>query len=262
MLSDESLWLNGQLQAETSRDFAELAETMNMFPSFRSAAPSVLCAGLIACAGPGEPTTPVVVRTPPPQQYENTITNYLAFRIRNPQKNSELTFGQPEPGACALDGYITGRRGWVVPVSYATRTGEATGKETIRINIKQYYFWFLGDTIAGITPRIELCPGLEATLIEVAPPSTPAGGLLPTVVPVAAKPEVADPSKRERAKGATGQKPKTGQQAKKSSSSADAGRKTATKAGSSGVPPGPSTAPPPRPAADTGTSPPASTDTK
>ena len=47
-----------------------------------------------------------------------------------------------------------------------------TGKDTIRINTKQYYFWFLGSTIAGITPRIELCPGLGASF-EPPPPLEP-----------------------------------------------------------------------------------------
>jgi hypothetical protein len=68
-----------------------------------------------------------------------------------------------------LDAYTTSSRGWVVPVAYSTRSGEATGKDTIRINTKQYYFWFLGNTIAGITPRIELCPGIGASF--EAPPA-------------------------------------------------------------------------------------------
>jgi hypothetical protein len=256
------------LQRETSCDFAERAEKMNLSSTFGLATSAVLCAALIACAGPGEPTTATVVRTPAPQKYESTITNYFAFRIRNPQKNSELTFGQPEPGACALDGYITGRRGWVVPVSYSTRTGEVAGKEPIRFNIKQYYFWFLGDTIAGITPRIELCPGLEATLIEGAPPSAAAGGLLPVAGPLATKPDArervdaADASKRERPKGAAGQKPKTGQQAKKSGSASSDARKGTTKAGSSAVNPGRSSAAPPKPVGATSTPSPLSTDTK
>jgi hypothetical protein len=131
---------------------------MNPLSPFKLVIPSALCAALIGCAST-DTTTTEVVRTPPPRNYEKTITDYLAFKIRNPQKNAEVNFGAPEPGACALDAYTTSSRGWVVPVAYLTRTGEATGKETIRINTKQYYFWFLGNTIAGITPRIELCPG-------------------------------------------------------------------------------------------------------
>jgi len=77
--------------------------------------------------------------------------------------------GQPEPGDCALDGYARSIRGWVVPVGYETRTGEV-GKEPIKVTVKPYYFWFLGDTIAGVTPRLELCPGLGATFTEPAPP--------------------------------------------------------------------------------------------
>ena len=127
-----------------------------------------------------------MVRTRAPQAYEKTITNYLAFRIRGTQKNAQLTFGQPEPGSCSLDGYVNSIRGWVVPVVHETRTGELTGKETIKITTKQYYFWFLGDTIAGITPRMELCPGIEATFSEgnqatgaTPPPTSPAGADTP-----------------------------------------------------------------------------------
>jgi hypothetical protein len=207
---------------------------MNLFPTLRLATPAVFCAGLIACAGPNESATPVVVRTPPPQKYESTISNYLAFRVRNPQKNTELSFGQPEPGACALDGYVTGRRGWVVPVSQATRTPEATGKETMRIDIKQYYFWFLGDTIAGITPRVELCPGMEPTMIDSAPRSAAVGGFVTTPTAAATDPRVdaAEAAKRDRAKGATGQKSKAAQKSKKTGSPA-----TATKAGGAAVSP-------------------------
>ena len=229
---------------------------MNLPSAFRLTISCLLCVGLIACAGPGEPTTPAVIRAPAPQGYEKTITNYLAFRIRAPQKNVELSFGQPEPGDCALDGYVNSRRGWVVPVSYATRTGEVTGKETIRINIKQYYFWFLGDTIAGITPRMELCPGLEATLIEGTSPGTATGG---PATSFAAKPETrervdtADQSKGERSKGAGGQKPKAAPSAKKSS-------KSVPKTGNSGGTAGRSGAP--RPAGETSATSPVSTDTK
>jgi hypothetical protein len=150
---------------------------------------SILCAGLAACADTGERAAATVVRTPAPVGYEKTITNYLAFRIRGPQKNAELNFSAPEPGACALDGYSAGRRGWVVPVVYATRTGEATGRETIKINTKQYYFWFLGNTIAGITPRIESCPGVEAAFGDVAPVAAGPAGLQPVAFPTPARPD-------------------------------------------------------------------------
>jgi cell division septation protein DedD len=144
---------------------------MNPLSSFRLLSSLALCAALVGCASSAD-TTPAVVRTPPPVNYQKTVTDYLAVKIRNQPKNAEVTVGQPEPGACSLDAYTTSSRGWVVPVAYSTRTGEA-GKDTIRINTKQYYFWFLGSTIAGITPRIELCPGLGASF-EPPPPSEPA----------------------------------------------------------------------------------------
>ena len=128
-------------------------EKMNPLSSFKLVIYSALCAALVGCASSDDTATTTVVRTPPPRNYEKTVTDYLAFKIRNQPKNAEVTFGPPEPGACALDAYTTSSRGWVVPVAYSTRTGEATGKDTIHINTKQYYFWFLGNTIAGITPR-------------------------------------------------------------------------------------------------------------
>jgi hypothetical protein len=149
--------------------------------------------------------------------YEKTVTDYLAFKIRNPQKNAEVTFGQPEPGACALDEYTTSSRGWVVPVAYSTRTGEA-GKDTIRINTKQYYFWFLGSTIAGITPRIELCPGLGAGFEP--PPSDP-----PAATATASPATTSEADIAAQSKAASSTKPKA-------TSSAKAKKKPASSAGS------------------------------
>jgi hypothetical protein len=188
---------------------------MNPLSPFKLVIPSALCAALIGCAST-DTTTTEVVRTPPPRNYEKTITDYLAFKIRNPQKNAEVNFGAPEPGACALDAYTTSSRGWVVPVAYLTRTGEATGKETIRINTKQYYFWFLGNTIAGITPRIELCPG-NGPGFEAPPNPTPAA-LVPTGLPGSASgaAESADAAKRGGSADST--KPTSG--TKKATSSA------------------------------------------
>jgi hypothetical protein len=151
---------------------------MNLLPNPRVASVSILCGLLAACAGTGETGPPTVSRAPAPLDYEKTITNYLAFKIRGPQKNAEIRFGHPEPGDCPLEGYANSSRGWVVPVAYARRAGEATGKETIYITTKQYYFWFLGNTIAGITPRIETCPGIGA--------SFDASGLLATPLPLPA----------------------------------------------------------------------------
>jgi len=188
---------------------------MNSLPSLKLAISSALCAVLVGCASSAD-TTPTVVRTPPPQNYEKTVTDYLAFKIRNPQKNAEVTFGAPEPGACALDAYTTSSRGWVVPVAYSTRTGEATGKDTIRINTKQYYFWFLGNTIAGITPRVELCPGNGASF--EAPPTAAA---VVTASPVSATGEA---QRREEADSAgaskaAGGKPKATSSTKKTGTS-------------------------------------------
>jgi hypothetical protein len=194
---------------------------MNSLPSLKLAISSALCAVLVGCASSAD-TTPTVVRTPPPQNYEKTVTDYLAFKIRNPQKNAEVTFGAPEPGACALDAYTTSSRGWVVPVAYSTRAGEATGRDTIRINTKQYYFWFLGNTIAGITPRIELCPGNGASF--EAPP-TPVAAVATTASPVSAS----EAQRREEADSAAASKAATGKPKATSST-----KKTGT---SSGKPP-------------------------
>jgi hypothetical protein len=219
---------------------AEHAEKMNLLSSFRLATSSAWCAALLACAGGGEPAPATVVRTLPPKGYEKTITHYLAFRIRNPQKNSEISIGQPEPGGCPLDGYLTSARGWVVPVVYATRKGEVTGRETIYITTKQYYFWFLGDTIAGITPRIELCPGVGSAFNEPTQPSPAAAGLLTTAFPSPTKPdapgrEAADtPEKlQDRAKMAGGQKQVTAHKTKKTRTSAGAARQAGKKVANS-----------------------------
>jgi hypothetical protein len=203
-------------RARTLRRDLKHDAKMNPLSSFKLLSSLALCAALVGCASSAD-TTPTVVRTPPPVNYEKTVTDYLAFKIRNPQKNAEVTFGQPEPGACALDAYTTSSRGWVVPVAYSTRTGEA-GKDTIRINTKQYYFWFLGSTIAGITPRIELCPGLGAGFEP--PPSDP-----PAATATASPATTSEADIAAQSKAASSTKPKA-------TSSAKAKKKPASSAGS------------------------------
>jgi hypothetical protein len=176
---------------------------MNLLPSLRSLSSSTLCAALVACAGT-EPAAPTVARTPPPQDYEKTISNYFAFKIRGPQKNAQLNVAQPEPGSCALDGYLNSIRGWVVPVVYETRTGEPTGRETITITAKPYYFWFLGNTIAGVTPRQEQCPGVGSAFDEPAPPSAVPGALQTVSFPSSS---AAEPPQRERLETTAAAKP-------------------------------------------------------
>ena len=206
---------------------------MNLHPSFALAISAAFCAALVGCAST-EPVQPTVVRTPPPRNYEKTVTDYLAIKIRSPQKNAELSVGAPEPADCTLDISATSSRGWVVPVAYYTRTGEATGRETIRINTKQYYFWFLGNTIAGVTPRLELCPGVGTTF--EAPPNPAAAGV-PSALPVSASTEAqGDATKRAGTGDAkpSGAKKSTSSAKKNSSSSqapAPAKKKTAPSEG-------------------------------
>jgi hypothetical protein len=200
---------------------------MNLLSCSRVVASATLFAAVVGCASVDTAPAPVV-RTAPPQDYEKTITNYLAFKIRTPQKNAEISVGTPEPAACSLDAYTTSSRGWVVPVAYVTRSGEVTGKDTIRINAKQYYFWFLGNTIAGITPRLELCPGLGSSF-ESPLPDPAASRPMTTALPVsnsdAKRQEDAD-----SAKAAAGQKPKASSPAKKKTSSGKAQPKAKKKA--------------------------------
>jgi hypothetical protein len=188
---------------------------MDLFSTFRAASSWALCAALVACAGTPDPGPPTVVRTRAPEGYERTINNYFAFHVRGPQTNVGIDVGKPEPGRCALDGYVTSQRGWVVPVVYATRTGAPTGKEAINITAKQYYFWFLGNTMAGITPRIDLCPGFGVAFSEDAQPSARAGGAPGAALPDAQTRDGAAIPAQDRAKAAGGKKHETAGAAKK-----------------------------------------------
>jgi hypothetical protein len=163
---------------------------MSLLTSFhRLLLPSTICAALAACASADPPAT-APARTAAPHGYEKTITDYLAFRLRGPRKNTRLSFGPPEPGSCALDGYANSMRGWVVPVLYETLSGEI-GKEKIKITAKQYYFWFLGETIAGIAPRLDLCPGVGSAFADAPPPGQTAAGLTKATFESPADPEAA-----------------------------------------------------------------------
>src|SRR3954471_3424578 len=129
-----------------------------MKKSSGSAATLTLTAAMLlaGCASPVL-EAPVAVRARPPANYENTITNFFDLSIRRPQPNRVLTIGNPEPGGCPVGGHATSALGWVVPVQYATKTGNLTGKDAgINIKGKEYYFWFRQDTLYGVTPRLEL----------------------------------------------------------------------------------------------------------
>ena len=110
------------------------------------------------CASSGEVETGVVDRTRAPVDYENTINNYFAFTIRNPPKNRKVAVSAPLPGGCPVGGQVSSERGWVVPVSYTTYSGTPNGKDIITIVTRDYFFWFRQDTIAGVTPKMEICP--------------------------------------------------------------------------------------------------------
>jgi len=159
------------------------------------------CALLAACATSQEPAAPAVVRTRAPQDYEKTINNYLAFRLR-PQKNTRVSVAPPEPGDCPIDGTPSSIRGWVVPVTQETFSGELTGKDTIRITAKPYWFWFSGDTIAGITPRADLCPGIVSAFDDPAKGRPPTTTVEAPVAPVAARPEPSGSAKSGATKSA------------------------------------------------------------
>jgi hypothetical protein len=138
---------------------------------------SAFCAAVVGCASTEDAGPPPVLRTAAPQGYEETINNFFAFRIQGPQDNAVIGVSAPEPGACALGGYSASSRGWVVPTVYETRTREASGKGTVNVTTKLYYFWFLGNNIAGVSSRMELCPGMGMTFGEdVAPKPVVAGG--------------------------------------------------------------------------------------
>ena len=113
---------------------------------------------LAACAANRAPEVAVIDRTRAPVNYEQTIRSYLALTTKGAQKNRPVSVGTPEPGGCAVGGYRTSDRGWVVPVTSASRSGELTGREPINITANTRYFWFREDTIYGVTPRIEECP--------------------------------------------------------------------------------------------------------
>ncbi len=146
---------------------------------------------LAACATSPEPPAPTVVRTRAPQGYEKTINNYMAFRVR-PQKNSRIVVAPPEPGDCPIDGTPQSIRGWVVPVQQETFNGEPSGKDAIRITAKPYWFWFNGDTIAGITPRADLCPGIVSAFDEPKPRATTTVPVEAPVAPAAARVDASD----------------------------------------------------------------------
>lgn len=111
-------------------------------------AASVLVAG---CATP--PPEETVVRSIPPRNPEQSITNYFDLTVRPVDRNRELTIGTPQRGACPMGGNAGGYVGWVVPVEYKTRS-----KDNGTVIVTSYFFWFSDETIRGVTRRMEVCP--------------------------------------------------------------------------------------------------------
>jgi len=187
---------------------------------------AAVCAALVGCASSADAPVATVVRTRAPQAYEKTITNYFAFKVRGPQKNMRFRFGDPEPGDCALDGYLNSIRGWVVPVLHETYSGEPNGRDTIKINAKQYYFWFFGDTIAGITPRRDLCPGVGSAFDPPAvAPKGPSNALL--AAPAAAEAPAAEPAATPKAPAARAPSRARSSQKKRAATSQRASKRSA-----------------------------------
>lgn len=116
-------------------------------------AAALLAACLIAgCAGSPAPKE-LVVRSAPPQKYENAITNYFDATVRGVDPNRELVIGTPQRGACPMGSSSGGYVGWVVPVEYKTRS-----KDSATVTVTNYFFWFSDETIRGVTRRMEVCP--------------------------------------------------------------------------------------------------------
>ena len=93
-----------------------MLKTMSLTPRCRCLLAAMPCAALIACAAATDLSVTAVARTAAPQDYEKTITNFFAFKLPGPQKNTYIAVAQPEPGDCAVGRYSTSMRGWVVPV--------------------------------------------------------------------------------------------------------------------------------------------------
>jgi hypothetical protein len=189
---------------------------VHMNSAFRLAVSTAVCAAVVGCASTEDAAPSPVVRTAAPKGYEQTINNFFAFRIRGPQDNAVIAVSAPEPGACPLDGYSASIRGWVVPTIYETRTREASGKGAVHVTTKLYYFWFLGNTIAGISPRMESCPGMGMTFGEDVSPK-----------------QVAERLDAEKVTG--GQNQETANGVKKAGTSPAVVRRPVKKAGSSGA---------------------------
>lgn len=193
-----------------------MLKTMSLMPRCRCLLAAMPCAALIACAATTDLSVTAVARTAAPQDYEKTITNFFAFKLPGPQKNTHIAVAQPEPGDCALGRYSTSMRGWVVPVFYRTFSGELASGDTIQINEKQYYFWFHGNTIAGISRRLELCPGLGTAFGDSDPSAAVAARLVPAATEAPAGPEASPRGaariavKADRAKGGGAPRAKEG----------------------------------------------------
>jgi hypothetical protein len=150
-----------------------------------------IAAAVAACVAAGCATqqrndAPTVVRTRPPANYQDTVTNYFDVMVRGTQANRKLAFGSPEASDCAMRGSAGHHKGWMVPVIYDTSPVASTsGSRTsgsgtaaaqkpvaatvnngiasatldeVKISGKGYFFWFNNETISAVTRRADNCP--------------------------------------------------------------------------------------------------------
>ena len=100
--------------------------------------------------GLSTPEAPRETRSAPPANHQSTITTYFDLTRKKVDPYRELAFGAPQRGKCLLAGNTLG---WVVPVEYKTRS-----KDSSKVTITTYFFWFSDELLQGVSRRMELCP--------------------------------------------------------------------------------------------------------
>ena len=87
-----------------------------------------------------------------PENYEQTIKNYLRIALKDPNSMTDFSVSKPILTSCAV-GIYGPFHGWRVITSYNAKNSYGG-----YVGIKTYYFWFHGESLKGIGQNPSLCP--------------------------------------------------------------------------------------------------------
>jgi hypothetical protein len=87
-----------------------------------------------------------------PQNYEQTIRDYLRVALKDPYSMQDFSVSEPVLTSCAI-GIYGPFHAWRVPTTYNAKNSYGA-----YVGLQRYYYWFHGERVVGITQNPSFCP--------------------------------------------------------------------------------------------------------